>query len=88
MYAIRSYYVLFHQAKYSRGEYFEVAPKLNKMGFNCLAVDLRSGGEINGIPNKTFNYVDSLHQPSGYTDAYRITSYNVCYTKLLRNARF
>ncbi len=73
--------ILFHQAKYSRGEYFEVAPKLNKMGFNCLAVDLRSGGEINGIPNKTFNYVDSLHQPSGYTDAYTDMQAAVSYVK-------
>jgi alpha-beta hydrolase superfamily lysophospholipase len=62
--------ILFHQAKYSRGEYVETAPKLNAMGFNCLAVDLRSGGEVNGIENKTFNYADSLGMETRYTDAY------------------
>jgi len=35
--------VLFHQAGWSRGEYLEIAPKLNHLGFNCVAVDLRSG---------------------------------------------
>jgi len=32
--------VLFHQAGSSRGEYSEIAPRLNKLGFNCIAVDL------------------------------------------------
>jgi len=45
--------VLFHQAGWSRGEYLEIAPKLNKLGFNALAVDLRSGGKVNGVLNQT-----------------------------------
>lgn len=45
--------VLFHQANWSRGEYQEIAPELNKLGFNCLAVDLRSGGAVNGVKNIT-----------------------------------
>lgn len=45
--------VLFHQANWSRGEYLEIAPKLNGLGYNCLAVDQRSGGSVNGVPNKT-----------------------------------
>jgi len=45
--------VLFHQAGWSRGEYNEIAPKLNKLGFNCMAVDQRSGGSVNGIQNET-----------------------------------
>ncbi len=45
--------ILFHQAGWSRGEYTEIAPALNKLGFNCLAVDLRSGGEVNSIKNIT-----------------------------------
>ena len=36
--------ILYHQAGWSRGEYIEIAPKLNAMGFQCLAVDQRSGG--------------------------------------------
>ena len=45
--------VLCHQNGYSRGEYSETALKLNKLGFNCLAVDLRVGNQINGITNET-----------------------------------
>ncbi|MEM6525979.1 MAG: dienelactone hydrolase family protein [Bacteroidota bacterium] len=45
--------ILFHQANWSRGEYNEIAPELNKLGFNCLAVDLRSGDEVNGVKNIT-----------------------------------
>jgi len=35
--------VLFHQAGFSRGEYREITPKLNRLGFNCMAIDQRSG---------------------------------------------
>lgn len=45
--------VLCHQAGWSRGEYLEIAPKLNALGFNCLAIDQRSGGEVNGVSNET-----------------------------------
>ena len=45
--------ILFHQANFSRGEYQETAPKLMKLGYNCLAVDLRSGKEVNFIKNET-----------------------------------
>jgi dienelactone hydrolase len=65
-----TFIILFHQAKYSRGEYIEVAPKLNALGYNCMAVDLRSGEEINGIENLTFRYADSLKKETRYTDAY------------------
>ncbi len=47
------YLLLFHQAGYSRGEYRETVGKFTKFGYNCLAVDLRSGGEINFIQNHT-----------------------------------
>ena len=45
--------VLFHRAGWSRGEYSEIALKLNDLGFNAMAVDLRSGGMVNGIVNQT-----------------------------------
>ena len=45
--------VLFHQAGWSRGEYLEIAPKLNELGFNCMAIDQRSGDKINDIANET-----------------------------------
>ncbi|MGI9261835.1 MAG: hypothetical protein ACR2QR_07355, partial [Woeseiaceae bacterium] len=34
--------VLAHQAGSSRGEYRTIAPRLNKLGFNAIAIDQRS----------------------------------------------
>jgi dienelactone hydrolase len=45
--------LLFHQGNYSRGEYNEIAPKLLNLNYNCLSVDLRSGGKVNFIENET-----------------------------------
>lgn len=45
--------LLCHQNRFSRGEYVETALKLNKFGFNCLAIDQRTGNEVNGITNET-----------------------------------
>lgn len=47
------YVILLHQAGSSRGEYRPIADKILKFGYNCLAVDLRSGGEANYIQNHT-----------------------------------
>ncbi len=61
--------ILFHQAGWSRGEYLETAPKLNALGFNCLAVDQRSGGEINGVVNATKTRAAEAGLPTTYLDA-------------------
>jgi pimeloyl-ACP methyl ester carboxylesterase len=61
--------VLFHQAGWSRGEYREIAPRLNALGFNCLAVDLRSGGEVNGVVNETAQRALKQQLGMTYTDA-------------------
>ncbi len=45
--------ILFHQLESSRGEYTSIAPKLMKLGYNCLAVDLRSGNKINYVQNES-----------------------------------
>ncbi|WP_439182164.1 alpha/beta hydrolase [Carboxylicivirga taeanensis] len=45
--------ILFHQAGWSRGEYLEIAPKLNQLGYNCMAVDQRSGEVVNNVVNET-----------------------------------
>ncbi len=47
------YLILFHQAGSSKGEYRETAIKMIKLGYNILAVDLRSGDEINFVTNET-----------------------------------
>lgn len=45
--------LLSHQANYNRVEYLDIAPKLNELGFNCLSIDLRSGGNFANKPNET-----------------------------------
>ncbi|MCE5187709.1 MAG: alpha/beta fold hydrolase [Eubacteriales bacterium] len=62
--------LLFHQAGYSRGEYAEIAPKLCEMGYNCLAIDQRSGGKCNGVTNETFQAARKEKLPCEYADAY------------------
>jgi len=49
----KSIILLMHQAGYNRMEYADIAPKLNELGYNCLAIDLRSGGSFAGKPNNT-----------------------------------
>ena len=61
--------ILYHQAGYSRGEYREIAPLLNDMGFNCLAVDQRSGNKVNDVENLTKKEADSEGHATEYLDA-------------------
>ena len=61
--------VLFHQAGWSRGEYLEIAPRLNELGFSCLAVDLRSGGKVKGVANQTAAAAEQAGLPTTYVDA-------------------
>ncbi len=73
--------ILFHQAHWSRGEYIEIVPKLNKMGFNCMAVDLRSGGKVNKIVNLTNQRATKLGKPTDYVDALQDMESAVKYVK-------
>lgn len=61
--------VLCHQARWSRGEYREIAPKLNALGFNCLAIDQRSGNAINEINNETTKSAAQAKKGTQFTDA-------------------
>jgi pimeloyl-ACP methyl ester carboxylesterase len=61
--------LLFHRAGWSRGEYTEIAPKLVELGFDCLAVDQRSGGEINGVQNETHREARDRGIQTSYVDA-------------------
>jgi pimeloyl-ACP methyl ester carboxylesterase len=45
--------LLFHQGSSSRGEFSEIAVRLMKLDYNCLAVDLRTGDKMNYISNET-----------------------------------
>jgi len=61
--------VLFHQAGSSRGEYNEIAPRLNQLGFNCIAVDLRSGEYSRGKDNETAMRASNAGLSTNYADA-------------------
>lgn len=59
--------LLFHQAGSGKGEYATVAPRLNAAGYETLAIDQRSGGEMFGR-NET---VTRLGRSAGYAEAER-----------------
>ena len=63
------YMVLCHQAGYSRAEYAETAGKFCHLGYNCLAIDQRSGNEVNGVKNETAALAASKKMPNTYLDA-------------------
>ena len=61
--------LLFHQAHSSRGEYGVIAPRLVKAGFNCLAIDQRSGAAWSGIRNETAARAETADLDRAYIDA-------------------
>ena len=61
--------VLFHQARSSRGEYSEIAPKLVAWGYSVLAVDQRSGGSNAGVRNQTRVAAQNAGAGTGFLDA-------------------
>lgn len=61
--------ILYHQANYSRGEYRPIAPSLNDLGFNCLAIDQRAGKEINGVINQTNQEAIKQGKGTGYAES-------------------
>lgn len=63
------YIILCHQARYSRGEYREIAKELNKLGYNCLAIDQRSGDECNDMINETARRAKKENKATDYADA-------------------
>ncbi len=61
--------LLCHQAGYNKMEYADIAPKLNELGYNCLAIDQRSGGDFAGKPNETFERAKEKGFATEYIDA-------------------
>jgi dienelactone hydrolase len=57
--------LLFHQANSSKSEYAPIAPRLVQLGFNALAIDQRSGGDLYAPPNQT---VAQLGKSAPYHD--------------------
>jgi dienelactone hydrolase len=63
------YMILCHQAGYSRAEYDETGSKFCKFMYNCLAIDLRSGNEVNGVKNETAAHAKEKNKPTSYLDS-------------------
>ena len=61
--------ILLHQAKFSRGEYNQIAKVLVDSGFACFALDLRSGGAVNGVVNESAALASKMGKPTGAMDA-------------------
>ncbi len=55
--------ILLHSEGGSRGEYRDLAPRLVKMGYHCLAVDLRTGKESHFVSNETARRAATLTPP-------------------------
>ena len=62
------YILLFHEQESSRGEFQTIAPKLCKMDYNCLAVDIRNGGSENFVSNETVKRCRETRCPTGPAD--------------------
>lgn len=63
------YMLLFHQAGSSRGEFNDIAERFNKLRYNCLAVDLRSGDNSNYVSNETARNAGGKYAAIKYLDA-------------------
>ena len=61
--------LLCHQAGYNKHEYVGIAPKLNAMGFNVLAIDQRSGGPLAGYQNETAKMAEAKGIEAKMVDA-------------------
>jgi pimeloyl-ACP methyl ester carboxylesterase len=51
----KPFIILCHQDGSNRSEYYEIAPRLLNLNYNCLAIDLRAGGKSGFIQNETAN---------------------------------
>ncbi len=61
--------VVAHQAGSSRGEYREIAPRLQKLGYNVLSLDQRAGRDFANVPNETAQRAVDAGLSTSYMDA-------------------
>jgi pimeloyl-ACP methyl ester carboxylesterase len=61
--------LLCHQARFNKHEYDGIAEKLNELGFNCIAIDQRSGGPLIEFQNWTNKRALEKDLPVDYLDA-------------------
>jgi len=77
----KNFIILLHQAEYSRGEYKEIATRLIKLGFNCLAIDMRSGGEVNYVRNETAIRAKDASMNTSFLECQKDIDAALAYTK-------
>jgi dienelactone hydrolase len=65
----KGFIVLCHRSHCNRAEYRETAPRLNELGYSCLAIDQRSGMKVFGETNETKDRAKAKGLPTGYLDA-------------------
>lgn len=61
--------ILCHQDGSNRSEYYDIAPRLLNLNYNCLAIDLRAGGKSGFIQNETATQAILENRPSKPIDA-------------------
>ena len=61
--------LLCHQATYSKGAFINTGMVLSQLGYNAMAIDLRSGNEVNGIKNETYLKALDKGLSTDYLDA-------------------
>lgn len=61
--------ILCHQARFNKVEYTEIAKTLFNKGFNCLAIDQRSGGHVVESFNETLLEANKKGASVGFLDA-------------------
>jgi dienelactone hydrolase len=76
-----TFILLCHRARWSRGEYLETAPKLNELGYNCMAPDHRSGGQINDVINQTKLEAERNNKQTRHIDTYEDIISSIKYIK-------
>ena len=64
----KGFILLCHRSHCNRAEYRETAPKINKFGYSCLAIDQRSGMKVFGEINETKIRAKGKGLPTGYLD--------------------
>ena len=77
--------LLCHRSHCNRGEYKETAPKLNQLGYSCLAIDQRSGMKVFGVINETSALAKQKGLATGYLDAKQDIEAAVDYPYKLNN---
>lgn len=61
--------VLCHQAGFNKFEYTKIAQTLHEKGYNCIAIDQRSGGHVLESFNETFSVAEQNGASVEFVDA-------------------